>query len=448
MVYISLDTVAIGKRHQVVVRISVGLERDGYLEEKEYLIRPTVHIKKAALDHLRINKKELLHAAPFCDHANELIETIGAQSVRLLSNFQYRLFVSEFKTIGYNCALKFQTLDYLLKQLSLPSADAEIHDVAQKFLPDDSRDSENASSVSQLYRCFQIKDESTAIYLPAALVQKDRLLQLSITGPLLRKPGVYYFKNAEGKVIYVGKAKRVRERLQSHFNNASGNLMYDQVAAIDLQYTGSDLIAQLLESHEIKRIRPKFNTQQVKTPKPYQILTKTSTKGITRFVLEQKNYTDDTSEVYFNRNSARQRLRELCAAHNLCPKFCSLERVSGPCSAHKAGSCCGVCAGDEEIKEYNQRVTQALQALLSTKINRIIQLPGRIKGEHGFVLVTNAIYQGFGFYNDNDTIANMNDLEAYVKRYSNNYDTARIIATVLKKIPKEQILNLEDAAVI
>ena len=446
MVYIILNTVALSKHRKAVVKITLGVGELGEIKEREYLIRPNVHVKKEALKHLNIDKGDLLQAAPFCDRANELIETIAAHSVRFLSKFQYRLFVNEFKTIGYNCSLNFQTLDYILKRLKLSPEDTEVGKVYEQLFPDDFQKSKNLSEAAQLQSCFDMLNNRKVGDMTAPQPQTNPLSQLAISEPLLRKPGVYFFKDNAGEVIYVGKAKRIRERIQSHFNNPdpSKSALYDEVGSIDLEYTGSDLIAQLLESHEIKRLCPRFNTQQVKTPEPFQILIKENKKGIKRFVLERKDYTDDTSEVYFNRNSAKSPLRELCATYNLCPKFCSLERIAGPCSAYKTGSCRGVCAGGEDIEQYNLRVDKALQALLNERISKIIRLPGRIKGEYGFVLVTNAIYQGFGFYNENDTIGNINDLDAYVKRYPNNYDTARIVATVLNGTPKEQIIDLDD----
>lgn len=445
MIYLILKTVAVGKRKKVVVKISLATEGDGGFTEQHFLIRPTVHLKKEALQKQGIDKASLLQAAPFCDVADELIEAIGAQPVRFLTAFQYRLFVSEFKMIGYNCALNYQTLDGRLKALDIAAVDAEVKELVEELFPDDFLDFKNFSEVFQLYACYEGFGNQKLSVQTVQPINQNRLASIKITEPLLRRPGVYYFKNADGEVIYVGKAKRIRSRLQAHFTNpdAGNALMYNEVAAIDIEYTGSDLIAQLLESHEIKSIGPKFNTQQVKTPQPYEILIKENKRGIKRFVLERKVYVDTKSEVYYNRNSAKARLRELCMAYDLCPKFCSLERIAGSCSAYAKGNCNGVCAGKENSTDYNNRVYLAHDALLSEKNSKIIQVAGRIKGERGFVLITNGIYQGFGFYNLGNTIDNLNDLEAYLTRYPNNYDTARIVATLLKKTPKEQVLDID-----
>ena len=77
-------------------------------------------------------------------------------------------------------------------------------------------------------------------------------------------PGVYLMKDASGVVIYVGKAKKLRNRLKSYF--ASGNIASPKVAAMvshvaDFEYTvvGSESEALLLENNLIKRYQPHYN---------------------------------------------------------------------------------------------------------------------------------------------------------------------------------------------
>jgi len=436
----------VNKRKQVVVKIDLATAMDDDLQEQHFFIRPSVSIPKKQLRNFGIEQATLMRADSFYDVANDLIDTIGEQQVRFLSTYQYRLFVSEFKTIGYNCQLNYQTLDATFKRLQIPSIENGVSQLLSALAPNTSQNLNKFSAVEQLQKCYAyasaVKIEAAQDLIPSSTA----LTRLNITQPLLPSPGVYYFKNAANEVIYVGKAKRLRNRLQAHFTQAKdGNMeMYDEVRTIDLAYTGSDLIAQLLESHEIKSLAPKFNTQQVKTPAPYQILIKENKRGVKRFVLEKKTYQDTERELFYNRGSAKNRLRELCRAHELCPKFCSLERIAGACTASQTGDCHGVCDKREDVAVYNLRVDKAYETLTDEKVNTIIKVPGRTTEENGFVLITNGIYQGFGFYNSADKINTIADLEAFLFRYVNNYDTIRIIDSLLKKIPKDRILNLED----
>src|SRR5436190_22409310 len=75
------------------------------------------------------------------------------------------------------------------------------------------------------------------------------------------QPGVYLFKDAEGRVLYVGKAVSIRKRVASHFSgpHRGGLAFIDQVASVDFLVTETEGEALLAEPQFIKRHRPRFN---------------------------------------------------------------------------------------------------------------------------------------------------------------------------------------------
>src|SRR5690606_21585693 len=87
---------------------------------------------------------------------------------------------------------------------------------------------------------------------------------------------VYYFHDAHGQVIYVGKAINVRKRFKAHFTSGSksSKSMKSDICDITFELTGSEFLALLLEALEIKRLWPKYN-------RPQKV--KTSTWGIYRY---------------------------------------------------------------------------------------------------------------------------------------------------------------------
>jgi DNA polymerase III subunit epsilon len=94
---------------------------------------------------------------------------------------------------------------------------------------------------------------------------------------LPKKPGVYFMKAASGKILYVGKATSLRDRVNSYFRGKKGRdtkklEMLTQVSELDFVETGSALEAALLESDEIKRLDP-----------PYNISLKTGTRNLIYF---------------------------------------------------------------------------------------------------------------------------------------------------------------------
>ena len=102
-----------------------------------------------------------------------------------------------------------------------------------------------------------IKRGSREQFLPPNL-PKEEIDKLPYT------PGVYYFHNQSGKVMYVGKAKNIKWRVKSHFaHNGAGKQRQNflrSIYTISYQPCGTELMAYILESIEIRRLWPEFNS--------------------------------------------------------------------------------------------------------------------------------------------------------------------------------------------
>ncbi|MDV7400750.1 nucleotide excision repair endonuclease, partial [Arthrospira platensis SPKY1] len=85
--------------------------------------------------------------------------------------------------------------------------------------------------------------------------------------------GVYYLHNEKGEVVYVGKSINIRKRVAEHFADKTekAGKLQRMVHEVSYELTGSELVALLLESHEIKRLRPPVNRAQRVRSFPYLI---------------------------------------------------------------------------------------------------------------------------------------------------------------------------------
>src|SRR6185436_13342485 len=108
---------------------------------------------------------------------------------------------------------------------------------------------------------------------------------------LPEKTGVYYFHDQSGKIIYVGKAINIRNRIYSHFTGAgSAKLSFTSaIANITYKLCGTELIALLLESDEIKRLYPVYNQAQKSYRENYILTEYYDQKGI-RHIMFTKNH--------------------------------------------------------------------------------------------------------------------------------------------------------------
>jgi len=185
-------------------------------------------------------------------------------------------------------------------------------------------------------------------------------------------PGVYLMMDKTGKVIYVGKAKKLKNRVSQYFqeNNASHNektrRMVSQVDRFDTIFVSSEFEALILENSLIKQHMPHYNIL-LKDDKGYPFV-RLGKGPYARFTMVNKPVDDGAR--YFGpfggRSETRAAIDAVCAAFKLptCsrrfPRDIGKER---PCLNHHMGRCDGFCRGTPDEKEYTERIEQARQLL-------------------------------------------------------------------------------------
>ena len=434
MIFIYLQYINLAGETKVPFRLVLYSEAliQGF---KVFNFRPEVTISKKIYAENNLDRLELLANEPFCNSADELIDLFRDQNLVFCVKEHFFLLKSQFRNIGYN---------FNLKPTILWSSDKKDNGKPKQIMELVSeRESVNSSGYAKLflevmYKLRVHQNQQLENYKATEINLKYH--ELSTYD---RTPGVYFFLNAKGKVIYVGKAKNIRKRLQSHFSNTAnpGNINYSQVDTIDVVYTGNDIIAQLVESENIKNLKPVFNSQQITNPDPFIITLATTSKGISKIKITRKEFEDSLPEKYFNRKSVIDSLKDFCSEFNLCRKHCGLEKFKGPCSNYSKNLISCVCSGGESIEDYNKRFQIAFDLFRQKSNRKIYKLKGRNPSEDAFVFEVNGIYEGYGYIEKSVTISNYNDILGYLVKQKNNYDTTRIICS-LKNSSKENDIFL------
>ncbi|PCE64481.1 DNA polymerase III subunit epsilon [Sediminicola luteus] len=267
------------------------------------------------------------------------------------------------------------------------------------------------------------------------------LLPKSVIDGLPEVPGVYYFKDASGDTIYVGKAKDIKQRVLSHlYSKFKKEVNLCQATAnITFTRTGNELTALLLESDEIKRIYPKFNRAQKRQTANYGLDTYQDRQGITHIVYGKMSGLKQPFMRFYSPTECRNFLEKFCDEYELCPRYCSLQAISGGCFHYQLKKCRGVCRDKESVTTYNQRVTEAI-ASFRHQDSYLITETGRTPDEQALILVRQGIYQGFGFAPIHSKSL---DYDAIIEPKADNPDIQRILRAYLKKQPeKAQIVAL------
>ncbi|MBT0963092.1 exonuclease domain-containing protein [Denitromonas iodatirespirans] len=184
-------------------------------------------------------------------------------------------------------------------------------------------------------------------------------------------PGVYFFFGENDLPLYIGKSKRMRTRVMSHFGatRLSGKAadLVRQVRRVEWEQTAGELGALLLEACLVKHDAPLHNRQLRKNEEVFglRLLPSNKRKGA---VLERVPLSGgdprawaDVHGAFRTRKEADNLLRELAYLYRLCPRRLGLESGrSGACMAHQMKRCAGVCAGKETPAAHDQRLAGAL----------------------------------------------------------------------------------------
>jgi len=203
-----------------------------------------------------------------------------------------------------------------------------------------------------------------------AIKESENKILLEKANALPLRPGVYIMKNAAGSVIYVGKSRKLKNRVSQYFQNSEKNVktanMVRQVKDFDYYVCDTEIEALSLENTLIKQYSPKYNIR-LKDAKSYPYI-KISDEDYPRLMMTRKREGDrgkyfgpysGTSTVYSVINTLSVILG-LPTCKRAFPRDIGKER---PCLYYQMGKCCGVCTGRISPEEYGEKIKYASEVL-------------------------------------------------------------------------------------
>ncbi len=194
------------------------------------------------------------------------------------------------------------------------------------------------------------------------------------------KPGVYVFKDLRQKVLYIGKAKNLRNRIKSYFQRSSGldvrkEAMVKEVKDLTYIVTGNELEAFVLEANLIKQYKPRFNVI-LRDDKNYPYLKLTVNEEWPGLEVVRKIKKDGA--LYFGPYVPAGSMWESLAfiRRNFHIRDCrfSFDRPMRPCIQHQMGRCVAPCAGYVSREEYLKMIHEVKLFLSGEKKNLLENL--------------------------------------------------------------------------
>ncbi|MCP9451321.1 MAG: excinuclease ABC subunit UvrC [Nitrospira sp.] len=187
---------------------------------------------------------------------------------------------------------------------------------------------------------------------------------------LPEQPGVYLFKNAQGAIIYIGKAAVLADRVRSYFQRSADHnpktaLLVSQIADVETMVTRSELEALILESNLVKRHKPRFNIV-LRDDKQYPYLRLPIKDDFPRLSIVRRIQRDGA--LYYGPYTPTNALRETLKVikHVFPLATCSIEidgKAERACLEFEIKRCMAPCTGNQTKEEYHQIVRQVRQFL-------------------------------------------------------------------------------------
>ena len=249
------------------------------------------------------------------------------------------------------------------------------------------------------------------------------------------QPGVYYFRNGQGEMIYIGKAINIRKRVWSHFYGKSTKAqnIRKEIASVDFELSGSELLALLMESAAIQRHFPKFNRAQKRKTATHAIFSYEDRQGMKHLGFDQFSRVPDPLLRMPSARHCQELLQELCVQTESCPKYFQLLAGAKSCRAHPLRRCLGECTALKNREMHNRMIESSLELFRQRKQDQFITLPGRKEEEMAFLFLEGGQYSGYGFAPTDRSYQHLEDLEPFLIRCKNTPETQGILSAYLLK---------------
>lgn len=443
---IDVETTGAAAKYGKLTEIAIILH-DGIAVTQTFstLINPECNIPYNITRLTGITNEMVADAPKFYEAAKKIIElTAGKIFVAHNAMFDYSFVKEEFKRLGYDFKRKTICTVKLGRKL-LPGhrsyslgnicADLEIQ------ITDRHRAIGDALATAKL---FEILIQQNNLLESSLFVENTYPLSKERIAKIPARTGVYYFYDAQGNLIYIGKSKDIHQRVLTHFNNSQTKKaieMRNRITDVSWEETGSELVALLLESAEIKKHKPLYNRSQRRSAFNYGLFSFEDSSGYLNLRINKIEGDEIPLTTFHFQQEGLDYLHNLAQKYALCKKLCHLDNSAAGCFNAQLHDCYGACTGAEGAESYNLRVNKSVHALRYRSQNFFLIDQGRTKNENAIVKILNGQFIGFGYLSIDYTIQHLESLHECIQRYPDNRDIRTIIKGYINRNKNLKIIE-------
>ncbi len=414
------------------------------------LVNPEIPIQPFVVKLTGINNAMLKSAPKFFEVAKRIIEmTNDCVLVAHNADFDYRILRTEFRRLGYDFNIKTLCTVELSKRLLPEQPSHSLGKLVRALgipMADRHRASGDALATVKLFKLLLEKDVEKIIVTELIKTEIKKGIApklLDIVQNMPSRTGVYYIHNDKGNLIYIGKSRNIKKRVNQHFtgNTSKCKRIQDEVFDVTYEETGSELIALLKESEEIKIHKPILNRAQRKSIFQLALYAEKDKNDYLNLKIQKFDGRKKEITSFSSLQEAKNTLFHITTKYQLCQKLTGLYQTKKECFQYGIKECDGACIGKVSAEEYNKRVFTFLEEWNYKTQNIIVIDKGRTISERSAVLIENGIYKGFAFYELNYQITNPTILQNILTVMQNNRDAKNIIQSYIRKSKTIKIIN-------
>lgn len=414
------------------------------------LINPEREIQPFVVKLTGINNQMLRNAPKFFEVAKRIVEiTEGCTLVAHNASFDYRILQTEFRRLGYD--FKRETLCTVeLSQQLLPEKESYSLGKLTRSLgipvSQRHRASGDAMATVKLFKYLLEKDSGKNIITQWVKNLKNDELPIrliKIVEELPERVGVYYVHNKSGSIVYVGKDKNIKRRVNQHFTSSAKRdvLLQKNVHTITYEETGTELIASLKHAQEVAKIKPKYNRKKTTKALQYILRAFRNANDYLCFSVDMLRAQYEFITTFDNLFQAQNFLYKITEEFELCPKLTSISQAKEGCYNASIGKCKGACMNLEPAESYNTRAYSAIEKYGFTNQTMALIDKGRFVDEKSIILIENGKIKGYGFINLNYQLSHLDIVNNLITPLSDSLENRHIIQSHMRKTRNLQIKN-------
>ncbi len=412
-----------------ITEIAIILHDGKAVEGKfQTLVNPQTPIPKFVSSLTGIYNHMVADAPVFSDVAPNIYELLkGRIFVAHNVNFDYSFLRSQFKTVGYDWQARKLCTIRMAKKAFPGLRRYGLGHLCDHFGIDNVQRHRAAGDALATTTLFEMVLEKGGEQMIKDFLKKEsrqQILPPNLPEQQMKalpfEPGVYYFHDAKGKVIYVGKAKCLKQRVVSHFTGLDTSkkrqAFLKDIHSISYSICPTEFSASIFESIEIKRLWPAYNYSQKRFEQLWGIYMFEDARGYLRLAVDKKRKYLEPVASFGLMADAHRTLWQIVRKFELHAGLCFLDKTQN----------------DDlpVVGEYNQSVKKAVDWLESQKETFAI------KEKESCILVQDGKFYGMGVLKD-EQISDLEMLREKLTPYPENEVIKSMIRQYVDRYPSK-----------